>query len=389
MIRRDFLKLSILTPAFIQTACKQANNVNFVAGNEKSFDFLEVRGSYYDIGFQIGSFFVKNIKAVIQDRPGWIENLLEIVAKPAGRAFADELYNNVKKFFPHMYEELEGMAAGAKMDFEIIKLMSINSELNVFEKENPGCSTIFYKDDKRIWHFHNEDGHMAYTDRMFVLKAHPPSGVSYVSFVYPGMITGVGPSINSRGIILTTNYIASLNPLPGIPRYFLGRAILEAKSLDEAFKFASKTPRAFPWHHNIMSVKDQKYISVETLPEGTVNKYEPNGFYLHTNHTIGDLTKDYAHQNLEYKNSSSVSRYEVLERKIEASGGKIDKPETVLGWLSSHENKPYSPCRHPAGDVTGATLGTAFFDVKKGVLRLYKGNPCKAVPNRLFTEYRV
>jgi predicted choloylglycine hydrolase len=239
MIRRDFLKLSILTPAFIQTACKQANNVNFVAGNEKSFDFLEVRGSYYDIGFQIGSFFVKNIKAVIQDRPGWIENLLEIVAKPAGRAFADELYNNVKKFFPHMYEELEGMAAGAKMDFEIIKLMSINSELNVFEKENPGCSTIFYKDDKRIWHFHNEDGHMAYTDRMFVLKAHPPSGVSYVSFVYPGMITGVGPSINSRGIILTTNYIASLNPLPGIPRYFLGRAILEAKSLDEAFKFAS------------------------------------------------------------------------------------------------------------------------------------------------------
>jgi len=63
------------------------------------------------------------------------------------------------------------------------------------------------------------------------------------------------------------------------------------------------------------------------------------------------------------------------------------KPEDLLDILSSHEKAPYSCCRHPEGDVQGATLGTAFVDIKKGVFRLYKGNPCTAVKDGLFKEF--
>ena len=118
-----------------------------------------------------------------------------------------------------------------------------------------------------MWLFHNEDGNRAYSDIMFVLKATPPSGVTYLSMVYPGIITGNGPSMNSRGIIQSTNYIGSTKSEAGIPRYILGRAVLEAQDLQEAQEIITMEPRAYPYHHNIGSFHDQRYFSLETTPE--------------------------------------------------------------------------------------------------------------------------
>lgn len=111
------------------------------------------------------------------------------------------------------------------------------------------------------------------------------------------------------------------------------------------------------------------------------------GIYLHTNHLLFEKTKDYSHEDQEYKNSSSLSRYAVISEKInQLVDGPDVKPEIFLSMLSSHENKPYSPCRHPEDDVHGQTLGTAFFDINRGRFYLYKGNPCQAVPEGLCVE---
>ena len=83
-------------------------------------------------------------------------------------------------------------------------------------------------------------------------------------------------------------------------------------------------------------------------------------------------------QDQEYVGSSSMSRYEVLTREVERLSGRLDEvvEETLVGLLSSHESAPYSPCRHPAGEVSGATLGSALIDVGAGEMRLYHSNPC-------------
>lgn len=62
------------------------------------------------------------------------------------------------------------------------------------------------------------------------------------------------------------------------------------------------------------------------------------------------------------------------------------RPEDFLKILSSHEYAPYSPCRHPQEGVPGMTLSTAFYDIGSGGFRLYKGNPCKAVPAGAFED---
>ena len=44
--------------------------------------------------------------------------------------------------------------------------------------------------------------------------------------------------------------------------------------------------------------------------------------------------------------------------------------------LTSHAGQPWCPCRHPAGEIRGATLLTALFDVDRRRLRIFKGQPC-------------
>jgi hypothetical protein len=61
----------------------------------------------------------------------------------------------------------------------------------------------------------------------------------------------------------------------------------------------------------------------------------------------------------------------------------------ILEILTSHVNAPYSPCRHPQGDVKGTTLATAWFDLENAKMRLFKNNPCKALSDNLFVDYSL
>jgi len=383
MKRRTFLKTaglsSICLPYLL--SCTNKNTEVYFKPTDKRFAHLEVKGSYRDIGYQIGQVFKNNIKKIINSRSEWHTRLVNILKSSEGQKLSDKLLELSQKYFPNVIEEIKGMADGAGIHFDHIWAINIKSELGAFQKEPPGCSSIFVKNDKNMWLFHNEDGHTVYKDIMFTVKVTPPSGVAFISMVYPGTITGNGPSLNNRGIVQTTNYIGSTKSEIGLPRYVIGRAILEAKDLDEAVQIATFEQRAYPYHHHLASFVEKRYASVETIPDTYEVKY-PDEIYFHTNHLLFDKTKDYQFQDHEYKNSSSLSRYTVINEKINQIGSNNFKPDSMLSILSAHDRKPYSPCRHPHGDILGRTLGTAFFDIKKGRFYLNKGNPCGAVKNQ-------
>ena len=329
MQRRNFVKLGLIAPFFIYSSCreKQQGTIKepLIPDSTKSvkeqipkqaFEVIEVDNIYRVIGFESGKRFKANIMTALEARGNWLKNLVEYSTSGPGKNYSDKLFEITKKYFPDLIDELKGYATGSGLTFQAVWAMAIQSELNAYKKENPGCSTIYYKDEKNSWLFHNEDGDQAYYGKMYVLRAMPPSGVGFTTLVYPGMIPGVGPSMNSEGVIETTNFIGCTKPEEGIPRYFLGRAILEAKNLNEALEIASMAPRAFPWHHNLASIENNQYVSIETLPDGTIEKRTiDKGFYLHTNHTTGKKTENYKYQGLDYKKSSSIPRYEVLSAK--------------------------------------------------------------------------
>lgn len=385
MKRRDFLKTIGLSSLCLTQLlnCTKKNAGSYFEPADKRFAHLEIKGSYREIGYQIGQAFRKNIREIISRRREWHSGLINILKSGEVRKYSDKLLELSQKYFPNVIEEIKGIANGAGIHFDYFWAMNIKSELGEVKKESPGCSSIFIKNDKNMWLFHNEDGHTAYKDIMFTIKAILPSGVSYISLVYPGIISGNGPSLNSRGIVQTTNYISSIQREIGMPRYVIGRAILEAKDLKEAIQIATFEPRAYPYHHNLAGFNEKSYTSVETIP-GISEIKHPDGIYFHTNHLLFDKTKHYPFEDQEYKNNSSLSRYIVINEKLNQLEINNLRPDSILSILSSHEKRPYSPCRHPQEDILGQTLGTAFIDIYEGRFYLYKGNPCTAVKNNQY-----
>ncbi|MCD4744825.1 MAG: C45 family peptidase, partial [Bacteroidales bacterium] len=224
--------------------------------------------------------------------------------------------------------------------------------------------------------------------KMFMVKATPPSGVTFLVLTYPGILIGNGPGINNYGIAQTTNYIASMQWNTGVPRYFLNRAVLEAKSLDEAIKITTDPNRAFAYHHNLASTAEKRILSVEVTPYNFQIK-EPKGIYFHTNHLILEQTKNLPQED-EYVKTSSLSRFSVISKNIKKLPSiKHIRKKDIMDILSSHENAPFSPCRHPEGNVKGRTLSTAIIDINNASIEVYKGNPCKSYPNNFFERYDV
>jgi hypothetical protein len=114
---------------------------------------------------------------------------------------------------------------------------------------------------------------------------------------------------------------------------------------------------------------------------------EPQGTYYHTNHLLFGKTGSYEAEDLEYKQTSSLSRFNVVQEALPDLPSENITPPDYLGILASHKNAPYSPCRHPEGNVMGRTLGTAHYNFEKGILRLFKGNPCQALPIESFKDF--
>ncbi len=402
MDRRSFIRKLSLTggsimalpvigniSTFLTSSCTKNTSYKLIDATDNSFPLLEVSGSYYDIGYEIGKTFSSNINLVFERRDKWFGKLKDYVIKDRHNIYK-KLLTEAESHFPHLVDELKGLSKGCGISFEDIFTLNIKAELQSLidksEQNNPGCSTIYCIDDKEKFLLHNEDGNTAFSDIMFLVKVTPPSKTTFIALTYPGIFIGNGPGINDHGIVQTTNYIASRKMNIGVPRYFLNRAVLEAKSLKEALRIVTYPQRAFAYHHNLASFDEKKILSVEVTPDNH-SVIEGRNLFYHTNHMIHKKTKSLP-QNQKYVKTSSLSRFEVIKREVNKMSDRKDiNKSDCLKILSSHANKPYSPCRHPEGKVKGQTLATAVIDINKRCMYIYKGNPCVSTMENKYKVY--
>jgi len=355
----------------------------------KALPLLEVRGSDFEIGLQIGRQFSGEIRGGLEARGEWWTDLLAF-AKSQPPEVYDSFLAAAKKHTPEVLEELRGWAEGSGVPFRELMVLNLKAEYEALRRrsmgarpteppeEVPGCSSIVWTGDGNLLAVHNEDGHRAYSERMFLLSMHPAGRPSVLAVSYPGILPGNAPWINSAGVMMTTNYIPSREVELGVGRYFLDRQAMVAENADRAVEICSHPDRAYAYHHVIGSRSEKRLLGLEVTPS-KLEKREIDGLYLHTNHLV--LPTMAGEPQIEaYVEKSSMSRWEVLNRW---KAGLPDPPALggadLIAVLSSHENRPYSPCRHPEEGVDGATLLNALFDLGSGTLRIHKGNPCLGV----------
>ncbi len=354
-----------------------------------TFPLLEVRGNDYEIGFQIGQQFAGMIREGFAARGSWWTDLLAF-AKAQEPAVYDTFLAAAKMHAPEVLEELRGWAEGSEVPFRELMVFNLKGEYAALrghsmeerkpepDEENPGCSCLALASGGQLLVAHNEDGNKAYMERMFLLRMHPEGRPSVLAASYPGVLPGNAPWVNSHGVMMTTNYIPSREVKLGVGRYFLDRQAMAAATVDEVVAICSHAERAYAFHH-IIGSRDEKRVLALEATTSKLERQEIQGLYLHTNHLVlptmaGEPQID------QYVEGSSMSRWQVLTRWKEgltedATLGAGD----LISVLSSHENRPYSPCRHPEENVDGATLLNALFDLGTGTLRIHKGNPCRGI----------
>jgi isopenicillin-N N-acyltransferase-like protein len=370
-----------IIPVLFFLSCKTEISGDFVPSTGKVFSEVRLSGTYYEIGKGAGSHFRQEISTVLDVRKDWFSSLKTEAQADSSRLFRS-LLDSAVKYYPQFVDELKGMADGAGISFEDIFILNISAELDAARhltgEENPGCSTMFLVSEGSKYLIHSEDGHSVFSGKMYLAKVFPPSGVSFVALSYPGIMIGNGPGMNSNGVIQTTNFIGAEKWKKGIPRYFLNRAVLESNSFEDALKICTEPARAFAYRHNLGSFKDEKLWVLEVTP-WKFELFEPPFNYCHTNHFLLPSTSEFP-QEKEYISTSSMPRFQTLSQEISRISHLNISIEEALNMISSHEKSPYSPCRHPDGEIQGQTLATVVFDLKEKTMTVYKGNPCIAVP---------
>ncbi len=328
-------------------------------------------GSYRDLGRSLGEALRDPIHAVMQTQSKALGRCRAALDGPLTPRLAG-FRQSVATTWPHLLEELDGMAEGADVPVNLMFAWNCRSEIYAIT-EAAGCSTVGLTTEDGWSLAHNEDGNAAYFGRMVVVKATPPSGVRYAYFVYPGNLVGNGPGLNSEGVCQCTNFISCTEVGTGIPRYFTGRAVVEARSLDEAERLVAIPGRAFPWHHNLGSLTEKRLISVETWPPIRFDTLTVDGVHLHTNHLTHDAMQGLP-ENLTYFDRSTGPRMEALQRLT------AEQPPTnshhLLDLLADRSGSPCKVCRHPDDEVPGVTVGTALFTTARNDMTLHAAAPC-------------
>ncbi len=350
--------------------------------NQPFFKYLEVSGSHYDVGKQIGTYFSKEIlssRMALRDMLAAINGIIY----SAPDVFYDPFLEASQNFFPDYIDEIQGIADGIHLSFRDVFATNIFMEVYYLYLElsgkkafqlpdNLGCSTLAYSKNQKLFLAHNEDLFTSFLNSMYLVKMSVKGKPEILGLSYPGMLMGVPPCMNEAGIVQCGNDISGLHIEPSVPAAFHFRSVMDAQNLDDAVQRAGIPQRAKTMTHNIGSFIEKRIISIEAAPEIKSEK-EINGMYVHTNHFIDDATKEIAQDENVFP--SSYGRFDTLSNN---SAPYAEQPDDIHNELftelmSSHEGA-YTPCVH---DQNGSsTLAHTVFDFQEKNWKLYYSNPC-------------
>jgi isopenicillin-N N-acyltransferase like protein len=349
----------------------------------EAIPLIEVQGSYREVGRQIGTHFQEQIGTSL----GKMREGL-----PAGVSWEDMLYQAglylaySREIYPRYIEELEGIAEGAHVPFEVL-FLSMCEELwempawrDSAWQMRRGCTDLAARGRATVGSAtliaHTNDLGPASENELVLLKVKASDDPEFLG-VSPGGV-GYSAGFNAAGVSLTGNELNSNDLRPGVPRMLIVRAILAARRLGEALGHCLLPQRASSYN-NVIADRFGEVYSMEGSATDMESIYISEDVLAHANHytsahmrrfeadpgTIGD----------------SITRHERALRLLRENYGEIT-PESMRRMLSDHANYPASICKH-AGQVV--TVFSMIIHVEALHAWIGRGRPCEAT----FHEYTL
>ena len=253
----------------------------------------------YERGYQHGAALEFKIVAALRNFREWLrdqaaieepDRMIQEFARTTGHI------ETVKRRLPDLYEEMQGIADGAGVDFNELFVYQSFDELFLFlaqsgslDAANGHCTTIgvYGRPDKPNYVTHNNDIPIYHEGAVTVLHIkYPDSDLEILQSTFAGQLAQNG--VNNRGVGVGMNTIADLpTTSTGIPVSFNVRKILECNDRHEATEYLKGIEAGTAM--NYMIADREQVISVETWENdwAIVDTYEGD-FAVHTNHTLID-----------------------------------------------------------------------------------------------------
>uniref|UniRef100_A0A2C9KS79 Peptidase C45 hydrolase domain-containing protein n=1 Tax=Biomphalaria glabrata TaxID=6526 RepID=A0A2C9KS79_BIOGL len=362
----------------------------------KSLLLLYTTGTYYEVGYSIGSTFSERINRYWNESESLIKCDLPFYETLRGQEYFNTALKVCEMNFPQYIQEIRGLADGAKMPFDHVfklnlakEVRHLSNNLPIAYKEKSGCSDVYLNTPTVKILGHNEDCDFEiekYAYMVSVRIVDDQSGTeleNFTSFCYPGELPGTTVAFNRHGMVFTANALYAEDTIETAPpRQFVNRSLMKARSIDEVIELI-KNPGfgvAIGFSLNVVDIKNPTCMwSVEVGPHANVSlvhvltiaeEKDPSksGHYYHVNnyrHLEIEATPDY---------ESSIAR----TKRIEELPPPSNKHEVkcLLGDQDNHEYPIYRTKCPP--DILATAL-TAIVDVKKNRIDFYLDNPSRDV----------
>jgi len=325
----------------------------------KQLPYYKISGNYKQVGEFLGETFRQKIQKAINSRKQNIANYESYLSK------SQQCLDITKQHFPDLIVETEATAKAANVqliDYFFMNNREVYDQAEEVDRKlatNPDhCTVVAGFNNNELVIGHNEDWSIDTLNEFCILEV-KINNTSFLLLHYMTVIPGPSASMNSYGLIQCINDIYQTNQI-GVPKNYIARAILEAKSLDESEKIIRDTPKASGFNHVLALGNEVRNIEIA----GNIIGIERiiNKPYVHTNHYLTPELKRLE----KFHTKSSEARYtrasDLLKDKMTV--------EDIKSILSDTDNTEFPICREDE------TIGSAIFIPQKLKAYLCYGHPC-------------
>ena len=338
-----------------------------IAGVGAKYPLFVAQGSPRDLGRQHGEQASEKIRAH-----------LDMMASQ-GRMSKEALCSRAlsfrplfEKYCPHLFDEMRGLAEGARITLAEGLAVNIRGELGHAALE--GCTTYVISragaSNRGMLAGQNSDMTSEIPPLGYVLHLKPVNKPEILTWTFGGMIGYHG--MNSAGVAHFANALGGgPEGRMGMPHYPLKRMILECDRMEQITKLFRTVPLASNGNYVVCDGHDA-ILDIEATTAGPeFLKDSGAGFLAHTNHFV--CLRYARRENFAQSWKDSFPRLDRMNSLVQGKFGSLSVGD-MKSFLSDHSGYPTSICRH---DGESQTVASLISEPGERRMHVAVGNPCQ------------
>ena len=340
--------------------------------------FVHAQGTWAEMGQQVGAMFAPLIGRHVD---AWLRHVARETG--AGRdavlGAAARFRAPIQEHAPFLWEELEGLAAGAGRPVDELLMLQARAEVlrasrvpapppaaecttfAVGGRRTAGGSVLFGQNVDLV-PFVEEFG--------VIVRQQPKDAPATLLYTTAGLLGHNG--LNEAGVGICANFVDDPGGWgDGLPRYLLSRLALREADAEAALKAALLPPRAAS-RNLLIADEGGTFLDAECLRDRVGLIRGADDMLVHANHLEAPELAG-----LDTPTENSCARRRRLQELIEGAGAPLDVA-ALRNFYRDHANAPHSLCAHPFEGRNVQTVVSVIGDLAARELHAARGNPCRA-----------